>query len=315
MSLTNVDVVDQFEGQAVVDLGNPTSGDTANVGVLDVGEVWTYQYSHVLTQAEIDAERTGNRSLDNVATVTTDQLEGSDDAHIPVAIGPGVRTPGFWSQKNWQKLWDGNDDNDPQQTGTNGFPDNDILYDIVGKPDGILIGDFDLDGITDGDEHTIFMSVTDALKILNANEKTSQNVEYVEGRALVATWLNYLAGNAIEDTVGVGDPDSVDAKDAIQWGVDWLLQTNGLANGGTITPNVLDALKTAASSNAWNRGIDGPDAGTGITLNAQLPDYAAANLDADPTNNTDVAAGVQILGVLDEYNNHGTVYGVSIANA
>ena|ERR1051325_9478938 len=153
------------------------------------------------------------------------------------------------------------------------------------------------------------MTINSALSILSANDKTLQNAEYVEGRALVATWLNYLAGNPIT----ASDTSVVDAKDAIQWGVDWLLKVNGLnpnsAGSDTLSPALFDSLgspaKTSASSAAWNVGIDGVnDANTTPTAYPSVPLYVAGN---------DIPGGVQILGILDEYNNHGTVYGVQIA--
>ena len=128
-----------------------------------------------------------------------------------------------------------------------------------------------------------------------------QNAEYQEGRALVATWLNYLAGNPIT----AGDPTEVDAKDAIQWAVDWMLNTTQQTDG-SISLADMNSHAVAASSQAWNVGIDGPDGGTTPTAYASIPQYDAT---------LDIPGGVQILGVLDEYNNHGTVYGTVIATA
>jgi uncharacterized repeat protein (TIGR01451 family) len=342
IDLHNVVVVDTFEGGVpiILDTNHSTlttaddavlTGDTNGDGVLGVNETWTYKYDHVVTQNELDTRGIdGDNSLDNVASVTTTETgPASDDAHVPVALGPGVRTPGFWSQTNgntnWTKFWDGVVGDEAKQSGTNGFPNGEVtlavhsasstghLVDTNGDgvftsadnapsgkiAAGLLIGDFNLDGIQDNGESTFFINFSDALSLLNANQKQQGNAEYQEGRALVATWLNYLAGNPIE----ASDPTKVDAKDAIHWGVDWLLKTTAQTDGN-ITLGDMNSHAVAAGSTQWNVGIDGPDGNTAATAYAQLPQYNPA---------LDIPGGVQILGVLDEYNNHGTVYGTFIA--
>ena len=109
------------------------TGDNGN-GILEVNETWTYSYDHVVTQTELTTRGIdGDNSLDNVASVTTDQtVPDSDDAHIPIVLGPGVRTPGFWSQdtgqNQWTKFWDGIVGNEPKQAGTDGFASGEITY-------------------------------------------------------------------------------------------------------------------------------------------------------------------------------------------
>ena len=106
--------------------------------MLEVDETWTYSYDHIVTQNELDTKGiNGDGSLDNVASVTTTQTgPDSDDAHIPVVLGPGVRTPGFWANKEWQKFWDGIAGNEPKQAGTNGFADGEITYAVDSDHDG-----------------------------------------------------------------------------------------------------------------------------------------------------------------------------------
>ncbi|MHC2335471.1 beta strand repeat-containing protein [Bradyrhizobium sp. USDA 4454] len=346
ITLTDVHVTDSFEGAPDVTLSNSNTFDpsthTGNTfldpnhnGTLDPGETWTYTYQHVVTSTDLSTHGIdGDNSLDNTATVTTtapDLGPLSDSASIPILLGPGVRTPGFWSQtgnqnNSWLKFWDGIVGNEGKQSGTNGFPNGEITL-AVNSPSsntghlvdtngdgvftsadnapsgkvsaGLLIGDFNLDGVQDNGESTFFINFNDALTLLSANQKQQQNAEYQEGRALVASWLNYLAGNPIE----ASDPTKVDAKDAIQWGVDWLLKTTAQTDGN-ITLNDLNTHAVAAGSTQWNVGIDGPDAGTSATHYASIPQYNPA---------LDIPGGVQILGVLDEYNNHGTIYGTVIA--
>jgi hypothetical protein len=173
---------------------------------------------------------------------------------------------------------------------------------------GLLIGDIDLDGIADDGEHTLFVKTADALTLLNASEKDgAKNAELIEARGLIATWLNYLAGNPIQ----AGDPNDVDAQDAIQWGVDWLLNVNGLSSGAQISKAILNTATTPASSTAWNLGID--TNGGGIDVDGDGTTDATREPLPAYTTTGDIPAGAELLGVLDEYNNHGTVYSVQIA--
>jgi uncharacterized repeat protein (TIGR01451 family) len=101
VDLTNVVVTDSFEGGSGLVLNTTNfpdlviQGDGPQPNVLDVGEVWTYTYSHDVTPAEYAAALAGtdngaNHLLDNIATVTTDEgPTASDDAHVPVENGGG----------------------------------------------------------------------------------------------------------------------------------------------------------------------------------------------------------------------------------
>ena len=169
--LTGVVVTDTFEGATTVTLTNMNSGtnsfsgDADGDGNLDVNETWTYTYTHQITSNDLTTRGIdGDGSLDNVATVTTaDTTPAHDDASIPVLFGPGVRTPGFWSQNTgqnqWTKFWDGTPGNEPKQ-GISGFASGELTYAVDSNHDGaindldskgLLIGDFNLNGkIDDG---------------------------------------------------------------------------------------------------------------------------------------------------------------------
>jgi uncharacterized repeat protein (TIGR01451 family) len=300
ITLTNVVLTDIFEGGAPLNLTNFNSatntfaGDTDGDGKLDVGEIWTYTYKHTVTQNELDTRGiNGDGSLDNVASVTTDQTgPDSDDAHIPVELGPGVRTPGFWAQNTgqnkWTTFWDGITGNEPKQAGTNGFPGGEITYAVDSNHDGVvngsdakglLVGDFNLNGIEDGGEHVLFISTSDALSILNASQKLQGDMRFVLGRDVVATWLNYLEGNGIGTAADLNSPRHY-IDDSAQW-------LNFTTNGDdTLTVAELSANKVAASSPIW-----------------QSPSFG---LDL---------SGSQLHSGLDEYNNHGTILGVHYASA
>lgn len=253
------------------------SGDDGD-GVLEFGETWIYTATGTW-EAELQT---------NVATATGTFIDGStvedtDAANYfgvaePDVTGPGVRTPGFWSQEKWQDFWDG-DDSAPKQAGDPGFAEGDILL-SSGTTDGLLIGDYNRDGLSD-DENTIFLSLEDAQRILDASGKEAHDTQYVLGRDVVATWLNYLAGNPIED----GDASTTDPKDYIDDAIAWLKFTTG-GSGNPMEPSAVPA-----SSTEWNTGID---------------------LGGDGT--IDIPAGSLIHAALDEYNNTGMINGVTYAS-
>ncbi|SEA71286.1 beta strand repeat-containing protein, partial [Bizionia paragorgiae] len=67
--LTNIDVTDPFAGGATY-----SSGDTADTGVLNVGETWVYTASYTATQAVIDA----GADLVNTASIVTSEISQQD---------------------------------------------------------------------------------------------------------------------------------------------------------------------------------------------------------------------------------------------
>ena len=84
VSLTNVTLTDDaFTPGDLGDDFNPdlVSGDLDNDSVLDVGEIWTYSYTHTVTQAEIDA----GGELTNTAVAATDQA-GPEISSVNVAV-------------------------------------------------------------------------------------------------------------------------------------------------------------------------------------------------------------------------------------
>src|SRR5262249_7062341 len=105
--------------------------------------------------------------------------------------GPGVRTPGFWTNSKWQQSWNGNptDQDSLPQNGQPNFPKGEITYSVTdpvtgnhyplnGKS-GLLVGDYNKNGLTDSGEQTLFYSFDEALSILNASQKTQQDARYI----------------------------------------------------------------------------------------------------------------------------------------
>jgi hypothetical protein len=236
--------------------------------LLEATETWTYT-------------KTVNVNLDpavhlvNTATVTGHDDEGSpvsdtDTADVLAAVpGPGVRTPGFWGNLGLD-FWDG-DDSVPK-TGPN-FPGKDLLYSVDANNDevkdgevGLLIGDYNGDGLSAG-EDTFFISLADALKVINASQKDSQDARFVLARDEVATWLNFLAGNPIGDA----DTDSLSPQYFLNEGIDWLQATNG----GLATDTFGDwggGQPVKTSSPTWQVAIDG-NTNSAAMIHAELDTY------------------------------------------
>ena len=206
----------------------------------------------------------------------------------------GVRTPGFWQNpNNGGQFWDGIPDNE-KNAGDDCFPLGDLLYAVDSTNDGttdatpgLLIGDYNMNGIRDAGEDVIFISLTDAQSLINANNKQMSDGVVKIGRDTVATWLNYLAGNPIGE---VADDGLYSPMEAIDDAIDYL-QIFGDANASCVNFGELfdtySALhkKVTTSSDFWTLDFPGGE-----------------------------NSGADIHGALDEYNNFGTVDGIGYAH-
>ena len=231
--------------------------------LLETGETWTFQYT---TNVNLSAGQT----LTNTATVTAVDDENasataSDTASVEALAGPGVRTPGFWSNLGKQ-FWDGVSGNEGK-SGPN-FPTGELVYKVDSNNDGVkdntaglLIGDYNMDGITDNGEDTFFISLTDAMKVINASTKDLQDTRFVLARDAVATWLNFLAGNPIGDA---SDPNS--PHKYLDQAIDWLQVTNG-GNAGSTWENWGGGSAVKAGGNTiWNNASNTENATAGNEL-------------------------------------------------
>ena len=217
-------------------LGATLSGDNGN-GQLDVGETWTILYK---TAFEFGQHV-------NTAYITDAQNATDNDAayYYGIVTGPGVRTPGFWSNLGGQ-FWDNIVGNETKSGPT--FAKGELLYAVDSNNDGVidandkvglLVGDFNHNGKTDAGEDTLFIGLSDAKNLINSSLKT-QSADGVQklGRDVVATWLNFLAENPIGDASDTASP-----KHFIQDAVNWL-QTWGGTSGNGAAGNLADNVKT-----------------------------------------------------------------------
>ncbi len=181
--------------------------------------------------------------------------------------GPGTGTIGYWTNKNGLAAWD-------SLTPKN-LVDDPVTVDPT-KVQGILIGDFNRNGVTDNGEKTIFYSVTEARTILNTSTATEgQDARYILDKQLVATWLNVLADNTY-DTLFAS------IKQDIANGVQWIQKATPDENGDGIGDGSLTlagSTKLPSSDPRWSTTL-----GVGGNGNSY---------------------GSQIKNVLDYYNNTG----------
>ncbi|MBD2625791.1 SdrD B-like domain-containing protein [Trichormus variabilis] len=259
-------------------------------------------------------------SLTNTATVTaptgftdtnTSNNSATDTDTVTAAptvpSAPGVRTPGFWQNTEWQKFWDGIQGNEPAQKTQPNFAKSDLLFapytnsaqagkvldPVSGQYDiGLLIGDFNRNGKTDAGEDTLFYTRAQALQMVDASAHPNGDKRYDLGRSLVAGWLNYLAGNPID----TANPTDKDERYYINEGINWLQgftpDENGDKKGdGAIYQMTGSSVSSPQLTNSyWNLGIS-----------------SASNLPSSYKSNTNVLypleSGSVINTNLDNYNN------------
>jgi len=217
-----IDVLPVLNDQGTPDPADDKNvGDTDGDGLLDVGETWAYRA--VYTVADADSFN-GQVFLQNVAvaTATTPGGEAVKAADgLLLAGGQGVGSPGYW--KNHQEVWmDANGDG------------------VVNDQDVLVIGDWNGDGVPDGEGITLTTST--ALGILDASQTQKGGDHRVTlGRSLVAAWLNITVA---DNNYAIGDVD-VGAK--VDESIAWLLAFDADGDGNPFN----DPVKRKDLNQAW----------------------------------------------------------------
>jgi len=272
VGLSNVSVTDNKGVTPVgVDANNDgfIDGDINKDKILDTTETWTYKATGTAILGSYQNTGTATGSVTD-GFGNTKTVNDSDDSSYTGVKPAGARTPGFW--KNWAAVWDGNASNDSTFKGREGFPGGDILLapysasttdPVTGqKTLGVLVGDWNRNGVTDNGEKTLFYSVNEAMTIISADQKTQQDKRYTLARSLVASWLNYLAVNPAPQG---------DMNQAIQWIQQYTTDENGDGKGDG---NLTLGTSVPASSQAWANPSDVfSGLPTGEILNAKLDYY------------------------------------------
>jgi uncharacterized repeat protein (TIGR01451 family) len=248
------------------------SGDTNQDGKLDLTESWVYSANGtaILGSYQNIGTTTGSYTddLTNPATPTA-----SDPSSYTGVRPPGARTPGFW--QNHFEVWDGVTSNDSSFAGRSDFPASDILRPpysaatrdpVTGQTTlGILVGDYNRNGQTDGGENTLFYTLAEARTIVSASQSAQQDRRYTIDRSLVASWLNYLA---------VNPAPTVDMNQAITWLQTHTPDENGDGKGDGNLSLQASTYRVPASSPAWSNTTNTHNGlPTGEVLNNKLDYY------------------------------------------
>lgn len=268
--------------------GGFNTGDVNQNNILDPGETWHYAASGTATLGHYENVATVDGTATDQNGYTAPVTNSESDCYLGLS-GACPRTPGFWA--HWTDFWNGTP-SVPSQAGQNDFPTADLLYAVDSNHDGVinssdhaglLIGDYNHDGLTDNGEDTFFISYANAISLINASTKQMSDGVVKIGRDVVATWLNYLMGSNIGNPSDTNSPAHF-INDAVNY-----LQTFGDANSSnTYNPSeIFDSYSTGhaavkTSSAFWNSNIVGD-------------------------------SGAQIHSALDGYNNTGTINGIVYA--
>ena len=298
--ISNVVVVDDNGTPGVINNGddfNPDPvlsggfnvGDINQDGILNPGETWQYSATGTAQVGHYENIATVNGTATDDNGYTSPVTNSESDCYLALS-GACPRTPGFW--QHWTDFWNGTP-HVPSQAGQDDFPTGDLLYAVDSNNDGfingsdtagLLIGDYNKDGLTDNGEDTIFISYTNALNLINANNKQMSDGVVKIGRDVVATWLNYLMGTNIGLASDTNSPAHF-INDAVNY-----LQIFGdsspsnAASSETFDTYAANHGKVLTSSAFWNSNYPGGD-----------------------------HSGSQIHSALDGYNNTGVINGIVYA--
>ncbi|MER9140240.1 hypothetical protein NKI20_28995 [Mesorhizobium sp. M0830] len=246
------------------------SGDTNGDYLVDTGETWLFTATSAFNLLPNADFRTNTVEVAAHDDDSLNEVTAQDTATVSSFAGPGVRTPGFWSNLG-KSFWDGIDG--VGKTGPN-FADHELRYQVDSNNDGnkngsdksgLLIGDYDKNGLTGAGEDTFFISYADALKVIDASSKDLQDTRFVLARDAVATWLNYLAGNPIGDATDPNSPHKY-----LDQAIDWLQVTNGGTSSSQFEDWGGGSGAVKASSAAWNVGLDAESSTSGSELAGNL---------------------------------------------
>ncbi|MCV2879761.1 hypothetical protein OE699_12990, partial [Sedimentimonas flavescens] len=208
--------------------------------------------------------------------------------------GPGVRTPGFWQSNLGQTYWDGDEDNDGIIPGTGNteekegenFAENDVFwlnyegnYKTENGEPVLQVGDWNFNTLEDDGGEIREYSLDEALAALQGGTSTKgKSSDYAKlstvERSLVASWLNYMAGNPV-------DTPTDDGHDVAYW-IDQAIMYLEY-----FEPTSKNTRKVGAE--AWKTGLDYDGDG-----------------DIDES-------GAAIQAALDGWNNSGELDGYSVA--
>jgi len=210
--------------------------------------------------ADVDGGAMDFAEFGFVIDLSAGEDNGDNDFGNFLVPGPGVRTPGFWGQKNGLQFWDGIVGNETK----NGpdFPEDELA------PNGYIILGDDGDGIAETGELKI--SLADAHTIIKASNKDKGGQAFVLARDAIATWLNFLAENPGGDPGDEGSP-AYYMDEAVDWLITYV--NDGQSGANALTLDDMRAHNIKTTSNAWKVGTSDDGIEAGSVIHSQLDEY------------------------------------------
>ncbi len=183
------------------------------------GQSWTCSY----TKWVEGAGQTHNVTVNAVSNSGLTIAESADAEYVGF-VGPGVKSTNAWAADGQSTI-----ELFTQMVDTD--HDIDTNFDVysadIRDTEGILIGDFDLDGVCDMWQtwwlrNCIALSTSEVMSVLDDTSSTDMRDRML--RSLTATWLNIIAGNEYE---------CADMKTAVNLGLIWLDDNGNPLDGGS----------------------------------------------------------------------------------
>lgn len=186
---------------------------------LYVGQSWRCTYTQWVTGA---AE--AHTVTVNGTTVSGKAISESYEVDHQTSVGPGVKNTNAWASDGVEVI-----QQFTQLVDSDG--EMDLSFDVteadVRDMDGILIGDYDFDGVCDMWQtwwlrNCIALSTSEVMDVLDDDSSSDMRVRML--RSMTATWLNIAAGNAYE---------CADMQTAVNLGLIWMNDYGNPFDGGS----------------------------------------------------------------------------------
>jgi hypothetical protein len=173
---------------------------------------------------------------------------------------------------------------------------------------GLLIGDYNGNGITDAGEDTIFISLADAKSLINASNRnvSGGNADgvWMVGRDVVATWLNYLANGGQEGDCFGDASNPYSPTTYLDAAIDWMQQFSSTSN----------ADDTAANDTNLNTNFHDSISQARFEFDPKIATNSTSWQSAFKLGEDILYSGSAIHTALDNYNNTGTIWDPTVDN-
>ncbi|HLE56743.1 MAG TPA: hypothetical protein VJB15_06650, partial [Rhodothermia bacterium] len=317
VTLSNVVVTDHVEGGSPIVLDNSTvSGDDGN-GVIDIGETWTYSYTHRFGEDSFDLN--GDAKLTTVVSVDSDATHVQTttlvvDVSSMIFLGVDAQSANWWATH--LAAWDGNlSTNAWESLVGSDLSMQDVLIAVDSNRNGsitssdakgIMIGDGNGNGLTDTGETTLFVPLAAAQQLIKASGTATDARQVLMKEALTAQLnINNMSGDSTSTTTPEG-PDNI-VSEAAMWLRGLGPYTYGSNSTGNVDTNGDGSLSVGSnntfeyrtSTNAFTKDANGSASGTNLSSTLDAWQW---NVDVDGTDANVQAGGLDLKNGLKAFN-------------